>query len=48
MDYAGLAAPFGAYGKRITAADDLEAGLREAMAAIEGGRLALLDVHVQP
>ncbi len=45
-DYAGLAKPFGAHGRRVEDPAELTAALGEAMAAVEGGRTAILDVVI--
>jgi len=44
VDYAELGAPFGFYGRRVEALADLPGAIKEAQAAVEGGRTAILNV----
>ncbi len=46
FDYAELAAPFGAYGAKAETPAELEKVLDEAVAAVKGGRSALLNVSL--
>jgi thiamine pyrophosphate-dependent acetolactate synthase large subunit-like protein len=48
VDYSALAAPFGGFGRRVTQVSELADAIRSAMAAIQNGHLAVLDVHVTP
>ena len=43
-DYARLVEPFGGYGVRVTEPDELPAALRNGLAALREGRIALIDV----
>ena len=43
-DYAELGAPFGCFGRKVDRAEDVPAALREALAAVRGGRSAILNV----
>ena len=47
-DYAAMAPAFGAHGECVTDPGKLEAAIQRAIAAIEQGQLALLDVRLQP
>ena len=47
-DYAAMAPAFGAHGECVTDPGKLEAAIGRAIAAIEQGHLALLDVRLQP
>ena len=47
-DYAAMAAAFGAHGECITDPGQLEAAIRRALDVVEQGRLALLDVRLEP
>jgi len=44
VDYAELGAPFGFYGRRVEALADLPGAIKEAQAAVEDGRTAILNV----
>jgi acetolactate synthase-1/2/3 large subunit len=48
LDYAELPKLFGGYGRRVEDPAELSGALAEAMAAVEGGRTALLNVMVDP
>ena len=48
VDYSALAAPFGGFGRRVTRVAEIADAVRSAMAAINDGRFAVLDVHVTP
>ena len=43
-DYAQLVAPFGGHGERVEDSSQLVAALRNALAAVNEGRIALVDV----
>lgn len=43
-DYAQLVAPFGGYGVRVTEPERLVPALQDALAAVQEGRIALVDV----
>ena len=45
-DFAELVAPFGGYGRRVEDAADLAPALKEALAAVEDGKTALLNVVI--
>jgi acetolactate synthase-1/2/3 large subunit len=47
-DYAAIAPAYGAHGECIVEPGQLEPAIRRAMAAVEGGNLALLDVRLEP
>ncbi len=47
-DYAAMAPAFGAHGECVTDPGKLEAAIQRAIAAIEQGHLALLDVRLEP
>lgn len=47
-DYAALAPAFGGYGECISQPAELEPAIRRALAAVQGGQLALLDVRLEP
>jgi acetolactate synthase I/II/III large subunit len=47
-DYSGLAALFGGYGERVEDPGEVRPALERGLAAIAGGRLALLDVRLEP
>ncbi len=47
-DYAAMAPAFGAHGECVTEPDQLEQAIRRAIAAVEQGHLALLDVRLEP
>jgi acetolactate synthase I/II/III large subunit len=47
-DYAAMAPAFGAHGERVTEPARLEQAIRTAIAAVEQGHLALLDVRLEP
>ncbi len=47
-DYAAMAPAFGAHGECVTDPGELEAALQRAIAAVEQGHLALLDVRLEP
>ena len=47
-DYALMAPAFGAHGERVDEPAQLEGAVKHSMAAIEQGRLALLDVRLEP
>jgi acetolactate synthase-1/2/3 large subunit len=47
-DYAKLAPAFGAYGECVTEPSQLETAVRTAIAAVQRGQLALLDVRLDP
>jgi acetolactate synthase-1/2/3 large subunit len=47
-DYAALAPAFGAHGERVREPAQLEAAVRRGIEAVQQGRLALLDVRLQP
>jgi acetolactate synthase-1/2/3 large subunit len=47
-DYAAIAPAYGAHGECVTAPGQLEPAIRRAMSAVEQGRLALLDVRLEP
>ncbi|MEX2454423.1 MAG: thiamine pyrophosphate-dependent enzyme [Rhodospirillaceae bacterium] len=46
FDYAEIARPFGFYGRTVDALADLPDAFREALAALRGGRTAILNVMV--
>ncbi|HZR67912.1 MAG TPA: thiamine pyrophosphate-binding protein [Burkholderiales bacterium] len=47
-DYAGLAPLFGGYGERVEEPRDVRPALERGLAAIADGRLAILDVRLEP
>ena len=47
-DYAALAPAFGAHGECVTEPGKLEQALRDGIAAVQRGQLALLDVRLRP
>lgn len=47
-DYAAMAPAFGAYGECVSEPAKLEEAIRRAIAAVEAGHLALLDVRLEP
>jgi acetolactate synthase-1/2/3 large subunit len=47
-DYAALVAAYDGYGERVTAVGELDAAVGRALDAVNRGRLALLDVYVEP
>jgi acetolactate synthase I/II/III large subunit len=47
-DYAAMAPAFGAHGECVTEPGKLEAAIQRAIAAVELGHLALLDVRLEP
>ncbi|HTI79350.1 MAG TPA: thiamine pyrophosphate-dependent enzyme [Acetobacteraceae bacterium] len=47
-DYAALAPAFGAHGACITEPGKLEQAIRDGIAAVQNGKLALLDVRLRP
>jgi acetolactate synthase-1/2/3 large subunit len=47
-DYAAMAPAFGAHGECVTEPAKLEAAIQRAIAAVEQGHLALLDVRLEP
>jgi acetolactate synthase-1/2/3 large subunit len=47
-DYAGLAPLFGGYGERVEDPAEVRAALKRGLEAIAGGRLAILDVRLEP
>ena len=47
-DYAAMTPAFGAHGERVTDPAQLEAAINRAIAAVRAGKLAMLDVHVEP
>jgi acetolactate synthase I/II/III large subunit len=47
-DYAAMAPAFGAHGECVTDPKKLEAAIQRAIAAVEQGHLALLDVRLEP
>ena len=47
-DYAALAPAFGGYGECVSEPAQLEPAIRRAIAAVQGGQLALLDVRLEP
>jgi acetolactate synthase I/II/III large subunit len=47
-DYAAMAPAFGAHGECVTDPSQLDPAIRRAIAAVEHGRLALLDVRLEP
>ena len=46
--YEELVAPFGGYGRRVEDPAELPEALGEAMAAVKGGRTAIVNVMVDP
>ena len=46
--YAAIAPVYGAHGECIVEPGQLEPAIRRAMAAVERGNLALLDVRLEP
>jgi acetolactate synthase-1/2/3 large subunit len=44
LDYAELVKPFGGYGRRVTTPAELAPALEEALAAVKGGKTAILNV----
>ena len=48
FDYAELVQPFGGFGRRVEDPAELPAALKEALAAVEDGRTAILNVMVDP
>jgi acetolactate synthase I/II/III large subunit len=47
-DYAGLGALFGGHGERVTDPRAVGAAVRRAIEAVNGGRPAVLDLHIAP
>jgi acetolactate synthase-1/2/3 large subunit len=47
-DYSGLAPVFGGHGECVSEPAQLEPAIRRAIAAVQGGKLALLDVRLEP
>lgn len=47
-DYAAMAPAFGAHGECVSEPAKLEEAIRRAIAAVEAGHLALLDVRLEP
>ncbi|MBI4321921.1 MAG: hypothetical protein HY675_25785, partial [Chloroflexi bacterium] len=47
-DYAGFAQAFGGYGERVEDPQELRGAIRRALEQVNAGRLALLDLFVQP
>jgi acetolactate synthase-1/2/3 large subunit len=47
-DYAAMAPAFGAHGECVTDPGKLESAIQRAIAAVEQGHLALLDVRLEP
>jgi acetolactate synthase-1/2/3 large subunit len=47
-DYAALAPAFGAHGACVTEPGKLEQAIRDGIAAVRNGKLALLDVRLRP
>lgn len=47
-DYAALAPAFGAHGTCVTEPGKLEQAIRDGIAAVQNGKLALLDVRLRP
>jgi acetolactate synthase-1/2/3 large subunit len=47
-DYAAMAPAFGAHGECVTDPGQLESAIRRALDVVEQGRLALLDVRLEP
>jgi acetolactate synthase I/II/III large subunit len=47
-DYAAMAPAFGAHGECVTDQSKLEGAIQRAIAAVEQGHLALLDVRLEP
>jgi acetolactate synthase-1/2/3 large subunit len=47
-DYAGLAPLFGGYGERVEEPREVRPALERGLAAIADGRLAILDVRLEP
>ncbi len=47
-DYGKIAAAFDAYGERVPESENLRPALERGMAAVNAGRLAIIDVTVQP
>ena len=43
-DYAGMVAPFGAFGRRVEKPDELKAALTDGLAAVADGKTAIIDV----
>jgi len=48
FDYGQLAAPFGAFGRKVEKAADFKAALEEAIAAVKSGKTAILNVMCAP
>ncbi|HEX9461189.1 MAG TPA: thiamine pyrophosphate-dependent enzyme [Alphaproteobacteria bacterium] len=48
FDYAQLAAPFGAYGRKVEKAEELKPALEEAVKAVKSGRTAILNIICDP
>ena len=48
LDYAEIPKLFGGFGRRVENLADLPAALRDGLAAIEGGKTAILNVMVDP
>ena len=48
FDYAQLAAPFGAFGKRVEKAEELKPAIEEAVKAVKSGRSAILNIICDP
>jgi acetolactate synthase-1/2/3 large subunit len=44
FDYAELAKPFGAFGRKVTKAEDLLPAVKDALAALKDGKTAILNV----
>jgi acetolactate synthase I/II/III large subunit len=47
-DYAKLVEAYGGAGARVTRPADLDSAIQRALATLEAGRSALLDVFVEP
>ena len=47
-DYAALAPAFGAHGECVREPAQLESAIRRGIDAVQQGRLALLDVRLEP
>ena len=48
LDYAELPKLFGGFGRRVEKADELPDAIAEALSATQNGRIALLNVMVDP
>ena len=48
LEYSEIPKLFGGYGRRVEDAADLTEALKEGLAAIEGGRSAIINVMVDP